>query len=574
MNLESFHFLRPIWLLAALFVLPVLVWAWRLRRGAGSWHGVCDAKLLPHLLVPGSGRAARWPLAAFAAAWLVACVAMAGPAWERLPQPGYREPTQTLLVLSLARSMDAHDVAPSRLARARYELLDVLERIEGPVGLVIYAEEPYAVTPLTDDPDVVASFVPVLESRLMPGRGVRLDRAIDLARELLDRAGALRGRIVLLADAVGEGDAAAASRRAARAGYPVSVLGFGGDAAELAALARAGGGGYSPATPDDRDLERVLSAGSPATRFEAGSESAWQADVWRDFGAWLVLVPLLLAALSFRRGWAGALGLLLLLGMRPPEAAAAELGAWLWRRDQQAAQAFDAGRHAEAARLFEDPAWRAAAEYRAGDYQAAIETLGERSDALSQYNRGNALAQAGRLEEALAAYDRVLEQDPGHEDAAFNRELVKRALEERKQQQDKQQQTQGSGSSDASQSSGGPEPEGSSPQEPGGAQSPARSAESSEPRSRADGSGADEEEPPDSEATASAAVDAPEPEADAATQGPASAAAEPRAVTEQQQAAEQTLRRIPDDPGGLLREKLRRRYAERRYAVPIGGARR
>ena len=41
----------------------------------------------------------------------------------------------------------------------------------------------------------------------------------------------------------------------------------------------------------------------------------------------------------------------------------------------------------------------------------------------------------------------------------------------------------------------------------------------------------------------------------------------PRQMTEHQQAVEQWLNRIPDDPGGLLREKLRRRYAEGRYQM-------
>ena len=40
-----------------------------------------------------------------------------------------------------------------------------------------------------------------------------------------------------------------------------------------------------------------------------------------------------------------------------------------------------------------------------------------------------------------------------------------------------------------------------------------------------------------------------------------------RELSEEDQEAEQWLNRVPDDPGGLLREKLRRRYAERRYGA-------
>ncbi len=88
---------------------------------------------------------------------------------------------------------------------------------------------------------------------------------------------------------------------------------------------------------------------------------------------------------------------------------------WL-RRDQQAARLLEQGEANAAAERFQDPAWRATARYQAGDYAAAAEGFTGR-DADSRYNRGNALARAGRLEEAIAAYDQALEQQPGHEDA-------------------------------------------------------------------------------------------------------------------------------------------------------------
>ena len=198
MNFESFHFLRPAWLLAALALVPILWLAGRERREAGAWQRVCDAPLLAALLVEASGRASRWGLPLFALAWVAGAIAMAGPSWERLPQPSFESPTQTVLVLNLANSMRATDVEPSRVARARFELADLLERVEGAVALVLYAEESYAVTPLSDDPDVVAAMLPVLEPGLMPGRGERLDRALEEASQLLSRAGAREGRIVVL----------------------------------------------------------------------------------------------------------------------------------------------------------------------------------------------------------------------------------------------------------------------------------------------------------------------------------------------------------------------------------------
>jgi Ca-activated chloride channel family protein len=67
---------------------------------------------------------------------------------------------------------------------------------------------------------------------------------------------------------------------------------------------------------------------------------------------------------------------------------------------------------------------------RAGQYEKAAQQLAPFKDVDSEYNRGNALAHAGKLRDALAAYDSALAQSPGNSDVRRNRELVARALEE------------------------------------------------------------------------------------------------------------------------------------------------
>ncbi|MCP4243095.1 MAG: VWA domain-containing protein, partial [bacterium] len=433
---ENFHFLRPAWLFALALLVPALWAALRQRRSAGAWRRVCDPELLRHLVVDGGGRSSRTVPAVFAVAWTAACLALAGPTWERLPQPAFKEPVQTVLALSLAPSMNARDVAPTRLARARYEALDVLERVEGAAGLVIFAEEPYPVTPLTDDPSVIASQVPLLESRLMPGRGAHVGRAIDQARELLTQAGAAQGRVLLLGDGLGDVPEAAleAAQRAEAAGYPVSVLGIGGDAEALEALAEAGGGRFASVRADDSDLDYLLGGGSgSASLLATAQQSGLKADAWNDVGAWLVLLPLLLVPLAFRRGWAAALGVMFFLPA-VPQTATAGVAEWFARPDQQGAAALEQGDAAGAAELFEDPEWRSAALYRSGEYEAAAQMLQGQDDGRSQYNLGNALARANRFEESIAAYGRVLEIEPDHEDARFNRELVEKLLEQQQQE--------------------------------------------------------------------------------------------------------------------------------------------
>ncbi|MEA3277398.1 MAG: hypothetical protein U9Q81_19375, partial [Pseudomonadota bacterium] len=125
---EGFLLLRPWWLLG---LLPLI---WFLRRGprgpASPWEGLVDPHLLPHLLVaPQAGPNRSWSLA-LPLVWILAVLALAGPAWDRGPPVHYRTRTPPLVIaLDLSRSMDAGDLRPSRLALARAELRELLEEL-------------------------------------------------------------------------------------------------------------------------------------------------------------------------------------------------------------------------------------------------------------------------------------------------------------------------------------------------------------------------------------------------------------------------------------------------------------
>lgn len=125
--------------------------------------------------------------------------------------------------------------------------------------------------------------------------------------------------------------------------------------------------------------------------------------------------------------------------------AVASAGPWadLWSRpEQQGQRLLQQHKPAEAAQRFSDPRRRAYAELQAGHYPQAAEILKPFADADSQYNRGNALARAGRLKEALAAYDAALQKAPKDADIRHNRDLVAKALQQPPQQQGKQGQGQ------------------------------------------------------------------------------------------------------------------------------------
>ncbi|MEJ2256465.1 MAG: VWA domain-containing protein [Woeseiaceae bacterium] len=575
----DFHWLRPAWLLAIPFVVGIAVLLARRQLGAGHWRDVVDPALMPYVLSRSARRGTDWRWWLFGLAGVIAAFAMAGPAWQRIEQPVFRADQALVIALDLSRSMDAEDIAPSRLDRARLKILGMLDRRQGgQTALLVYTSHAFTVTPLTDDTDTVAALVNSLTTDIMPSRGSYPEVGIRKGQSLLEQAGVGYGEVLLVTDAGASPAAEAAARELRDAGYALSILGVGTRAGApiprtsggfvkdnrgqiavarleergLRDLAVAGGGRYALLSPDDSDIDYLLS-GEVRTAAAAGDDSM-ASDRWREEGPWLVLLLLPLAALAFRKGWV----LVLVLLVTPlPRPAHASLWDDLWlNKNQQAERALESGSPADAAALFEDSEWRGVARYRAGDYAGSAREFADSGDARSLYNLGNAMAQGGDFDAAIDAYEEVLEMDPDNDDARYNLDFVKNLKDQQEQQQQQQGEQQQSEQNPEGQ---GEQSEGEGQEDQQGAQDGSQSSESQD----ADGSPREEEM---SEEDLEALQEELERAAEEAEQGEEprqlseAELAELRQAQEQEQAMEQWLRRIPDDPGGLLRRKFRYQY--------------
>ncbi|QIK38080.1 VWA domain-containing protein [Caldichromatium japonicum] len=623
--------LRPWWLLALLPLAWLLWWLWRSQAQAEDtpWSRLVDPHLLPHLLVGNPRPAPRWLLSLLGIGWLLLVIALAGPAWRTLPQPVYGLSGCTLILLDLSPSMDAADVSPSRLGRARFEAMDLLKASQGQVGLLAFGPEPFLVSPLTMDAKIILQQVNLLSSDLIPFPGPRrTDRALAEARALLERTPGGAAQVILISDGVGEfAGALEEARRLADAGHSLAVLGVGTpegapvplagggfergpdgtprlaqlEREQLQALARAGQGIYVQSVPADTDTQRLLAAApNPDRRL---LEAALKADQWREEGPWLILALLPLAALAFRRGWLvgikgrkilhliawGLIGASLAFGgygIADVQAQAApdssgQRGPWnlpswrsLWLRpEQQAARDLVAGHGVDAARL-NDPRWRASALYRSGDLAGALTALAGLEGPEIDYNRGVALARLGRFAEAAAAFEAVLTQDPGHEDARHNLDLMRRLLAEQVQP------SAGEGGGEVGQArslgqqqagQGGSQGHSPGPKDPsvksGMRQALAASAhpetDSAETQATTDPSAGQPDEPPLRAGDQVSAADAAHHKGESLQGGrvgdahPAQLDLEPApGGNERAQSLEMRLRVVPDDPAGLLRQRF------------------
>ena len=463
--LEDFVFLRP-W---ALWFLPLaaLIYWLLLSRQQSNDHNLSawiDPELLPHLsLSSGSGRNARWLGGALAALWLLACLALAAPSWSSKEVPLQRNEQPLLVLLDLSWSMNATDLQPDRITRARFKIEDLLlSRKEGLTGLIVYSGSAHLAVPLSSDRETILNLLPDLRPGIMPVNGSNLDQALELALGTLVNAGyADDGHLLIFTDGVADDIAQASAEILQNAPTRVNIIALGEEGGEPIPIrsgdsfVRDSQGQLVLTSSDWSGLEYLrdnTSASLQAMRLDSldidsvltalGSSNedlARQLAIREDQSYWLValVLPLWLLAWVFGRNALLSVGALLLLWS--PDASADAFR----NQDQQALQLLRAEQYGEAADLFQSPDWRGYARIQQGEYATALEELQELQDPNSVYNRANARLKSLQVTEAISDYQQLLEQSELPEairaDAEHNLAIAEQMLELMQQSQDGQQ---------------------------------------------------------------------------------------------------------------------------------------
>lgn len=453
------HFIRPIWLWLAAGGVLILVGAYLRERLVRLAFGKeIEPHLLEHLIIEPGRRSWLRPGTVSALVATIGAIGIAGPTWRQEPSPFSQDKAPLVIVLESSWTMNAIDIQPTRLGRAKDKIRALLQARAGArTALVVYAGSAHLVMPFTDDPAAIELFLPGLDPSIMPRAGDDPAAGIAMADAMLAKE-KVPGSILLITDGVPSAQIAALARPVAR--RELLVLGVGTSAGgpirtgenrfqttaggaraiarldkdSLEALGRATGAFVATITMDDRDITRIQLG---VQRHLEAVEAAEREARWIDAGYYLVFPVIVLAILSFRRGWTVRWAVAVLLVLMPVRPAAAQdtsttrefrfIDLWL-THDQQGRRAFDRGDYKAAATLFEDPMWKGLAAYRAGDLRSAVDAWAAVETPDANYNRGNALARLGEYKLAVAAYDQALATRPDFPQARANRDLVVRAM--------------------------------------------------------------------------------------------------------------------------------------------------
>lgn len=460
--IEDFHFLRP-WLLLALALPAAVLWmSTRASDLRSRWKSLIAPHLLESLVIEPAGPSRIKPAWLLVAVLVLACIGAAGPTWQREAPPFVEDTAPLVVAVDLSATMDAIDVTPSRLERAKLKLKDIVAARPGArTALVAYAGTAHQVLPLTDDAALLGVYGDALATGIMPVAGKDTAAALEASREALSHE-TVSGTVVFLTDGVerkalepfrdlgdtsvvvlGIGTAQGGPVKTADGGFLADASGsrvFSKlDVEGLKNLGSLSGVDVATMTDDDADVRWVVDR--VATSY--ASKSADLGDRWKDMGWYLVVPAATLLASSFRRGWVvkfAALVLAVGASLASPQAQASWFEDMWLTPDQQGRLAFKRGDFASAADHFRDPMWRGVALYRAGKFAEAIDAFATVDTPESWFDQGNALLQLGKFEEAVSAYQKALEKRKEWPDAKANLAIAERLLAEQKKDEEEQAQ--------------------------------------------------------------------------------------------------------------------------------------
>ncbi|PMK04066.1 hypothetical protein BCU09_05920, partial [Vibrio cyclitrophicus] len=455
--MSNFTFIYPYWFLA-LVALPAIWWLSKKQSKQGLLASHIARYLAPESSKPSKNRSTY-----FGIWWMIGVIALAGPSFQNNEQPSFEKTQARVVMMDMSMSLYATDIKPNRLTQARYKALDLLSLWkEGLTGMVAYAGDAYTISPLTSDINTIKSQVPNLSPDIMPYQGSNAPAAVKLAIEMMTRAHIYHGDLVLIADDIDDQEKKEIDSLLSGSNWTLSILAVGTESGapislptgsmlqtnsgqtvvarthleNIRDLTRSYGGTFTEVQFDNSDVEHIASYLDRVATTSEVTKTNNSLNTRVNNGFWLLPFLLLPALGLFRKGvvWCG---LAVVLSFSQPNTAFASP----WKTDDQVGyQLYQDEDFQQAAEQFQQQEWKGIAQYKAGDFEAAEQTLQGLNGEDARYNLANAQAKQGKYDQAIEEYQRILENNPEHAYAKKNLELVEQAQKQQQQQQQQQQQ--------------------------------------------------------------------------------------------------------------------------------------
>jgi Ca-activated chloride channel homolog len=387
--MEDFRIAQPEYLFG-LLLLPLLFWILgKLGRNARErlLRFVSEANLRT-LLRESGGRGSGLKTAFFWAGLVFLLLALARPQANPITEEMEGTSLDIYVLLDVSKSMDAEDIAPSRLKKAKREIQSLMSLLAGDrLGLIAFAGSSVIVSPLTSDYEVVRTFLQNVDTNLIQNQTTDIQGALTMAEEAMrrgaERAGDAAARtnvFVVMSDGEdqsGDPDYSVVNKIKS-AGGTIFTIAFGTEAGgkipvrnergelmgykrnrangqevntsvatkSLQEIASLGGGQFYFSTQDEGEVRDILNrmqnmqrAGAVTMRARVYQEYFWP---FLALGTFLIVLSFLslralLGKIGLKRFAPGAAAFLVIALLPSPRAEAAWLS-FLWDKERRASE--------------------------------------------------------------------------------------------------------------------------------------------------------------------------------------------------------------------------------------------
>ena len=484
-----FGFEKPAFLSLALFFVLFLLFEYFPGRNyfysLTSLKKFIDKHLIKHLIRGSENKRKSWIRTVIVSLiWILLVAAFANPRWDFEEVESFKPNVNLIILLDISKSMDAQDQKPSRLERAKQEIMDIVKKAEAAnIGIIAFANQAHIISPVTDDRNAISYLLPSVTTDLVGVQGSNIEAGLRSAAILLKPLQGGVNYVLVMSDGGFENIDKIKSLSKLVKGAQIITYGFGGD--EGAPIPDADGkfmqdgektvmtklekqnlislsglDNYIQATYLDDDSEKVINIVS--SKVDTIKQKTKLFKLWHD----RFYIPLIAAALLilpfFRKGAIFPI-IILLFSVNsfaqdendvvddPDPANLVEdiktkietdsrmkkfMDSMFKNEDQQAQDPFEARQYQAAQEKFSDDYNKAVAQFRTGNYEEAEKYFGIEKDENidSEYNFGNAQLLQYKIKEAIATYESVLKKQPDHADAKHNLEIAKKLLKNNKNQ--------------------------------------------------------------------------------------------------------------------------------------------
>ena len=190
---------NSIWfLLVPIFIgLAIYVHNWRKK----TKEKFADSHLIPQLFPAVSGPRYFLKLMLVLTGLILAVLALMDPLFGEEEVKIKREGIDIVYALDLSNSMNAEDVVPSRLERAKKIISESVNRLGGDrVGLIVFAADAYSISPLTNDYSAILSYINSASPELISQQGTDFSSVVLKASEMFENAPTTGKLLIILSD--------------------------------------------------------------------------------------------------------------------------------------------------------------------------------------------------------------------------------------------------------------------------------------------------------------------------------------------------------------------------------------